>query len=151
PTDAEIQTYYNAHKAMFQTPEKRSVAVVLIDPAKVNASLPLPSDDQLRKEYNTGLDKFRTPERVQARHILIKADASNDAAAKAKAENILKQIQAGGDFAKLAKDNSEDPGSAAMGGELGFIVKGQTVPEFEKSAFSLQPGQTSGLVKTTYG
>jgi peptidyl-prolyl cis-trans isomerase D len=151
PTDAEIQTYYNAHKPMFQTPEKRSVAVVLIDPAKVNASLPLPSDDQLRKEYNAGLDKFRTPERVQARHILIKADASNDAAAKAKAENILKQIQAGGDFAKLAKDNSEDPGSAAMGGELGFIVKGQTVPEFEKSAFSLQPGQTSGLVKTTYG
>jgi peptidyl-prolyl cis-trans isomerase D len=151
PTDAEIQTYYNAHKPMFQTPEKRSVAVVLIDPAKVNAGLALPTDDQLRKEYNAGLDKFRTPERVQARHILIKADASNDAAAKAKAENILKQIQAGGDFAKLAKDNSEDPGSAAMGGELGFIVKGQTVPEFEKSAFSLQPGQTSGLVKTTYG
>ena len=88
---------------------------------------------------------------MQARHILIKSDASNDAAMKAKAEGILKQIQAGGDFAKLAKDNSQDPGSAAQGGELGWIVKGQTVPEFEKAAFSLQPGQTSGLVKTTYG
>ena len=151
PTDAELQTYYNGHKSSFQTPEKRSVAVVIIDPGKVNAGLPPVSDDVLRKEYTANLDKYKTPERVQARHILIKADASNDAASKAKAEGLLKQIQSGGDFAKLAKDNSQDTGSAAMGGELGFIVKGQTVPEFEKAAFTLQPGQTSGLVKTTYG
>ncbi len=63
----------------------------------------------------------------------------------------MKQIQSGGDFAKIAKDNSQDTTSAVNGGELGWIVKGQTVPEFEKAAFSLQPGQTSGLVKTTYG
>ena len=151
PTDAEIKAYYDAHKAMFQTPEKRSLAIILLDPAKVNASVPPPSDADLNKMYTAGMDKFRTPERVQVRHILIKSDATNDAAAKAKAEGLLKQIQTGGDFAKLAKDNSQDPGSAAMGGELGFIVKGQTVPEFEKAAFSLQPGQTSGLVKTTYG
>jgi peptidyl-prolyl cis-trans isomerase D len=151
PSDAEVKAWYDAHKPTFQTTEKRSLAIVLIDPAKVNASVPPPSDADLMKEYNAEQDKFKTPERVQARHILIKADASNDAASKAKAEGILKQIQVGGDFAKLAKDNSQDPGSAAMGGELGFIVKGQTVPEFEKSAFSLQPGQTSGLVKTTYG
>jgi peptidyl-prolyl cis-trans isomerase D len=115
----------------------------------------VPTDAELRKDYTSSLDKFRVPERVQVRHILIKADASNDAAMKAKAEGLLKQIQAGGDFAKLAKENSQDNaangGSAANGGELGFIVKGQTVPEFEKAAFSLQPGQTSGLVKTTYG
>ena len=151
PTDAEIKAYYDAHKALFQTPEKRSLAIILLDPAKVNASVPPPSDADLNKMYTAGMDKFRTPERVQVRHILIKSDATNDAAAKAKAEGLLKQIQTGGDFAKLAKDNSQDPGSAAMGGELGFIVKGQTVPEFEKAAFSLQPGQTSGLVKTTYG
>ena len=151
PTDAEIKAYYDAHKAMFQTPEKRSLAIILLDPAKVNAGVPPPSDADLNKMYTAGMDKFRTPERVQVRHILIKSDATNDAAAKAKAEGLLKQIQTGGDFAKLAKDNSQDPGSAAMGGELGFIVKGQTVPEFEKAAFSLQPGQTSGLVKTTYG
>ncbi len=151
PTDAEIKAYYDAHKAMFLTPERRSLAILLLDPAKVMATLPGVPDTDLRKLYNSTQDKFRTPERVQVRHILIKSDATNDAAAKTKAEGILKQIQAGGDFAKLAKDNSQDPGSAAMGGELGFIVKGQTVPEFEKSAFSLQPGQTSGLVKTTYG
>jgi len=131
--------------------EAGSLAIILLDPAKVNASVPPPSDADLNRMYTASQDKFRTPERAQVRHILIKSDATNDAAAKAKAEGLLKQIQAGGDFAKLAKDNSQDPGSAAMGGELGFIVKGQTVPEFEKAAFTLQPGQTSGLVKTTYG
>jgi peptidyl-prolyl cis-trans isomerase D len=109
------------------------------------------SDADLRKEYNSNQDKYRVPERVNVRHILIKSDASNDAAMKAKAENILKQIRNGGDFANLAKENSQDPGSAQKGGELGWIVKGQTVPEFEKAAFSLKPGETSGLIKTMYG
>jgi len=149
PTEAELHKYYDTHKASFQIPEKRSLAVIVLDPNKQGVALP--SDAELRKEYASKQDTFRTPERVQARHILIKSDASNDAAMKAKAEGILKQIQAGGDFAKLAEANSDDPGSAKQGGELGFIVRGQTVPEFEKAAFSLQPGQTSGLVKTTYG
>jgi peptidyl-prolyl cis-trans isomerase D len=151
PSEAEIQAYYNAHKASFQTTEKRSLAIIVLDPVKVKSGIALPNDTELKKVYNANLDKYRSQERVMARHILIKADTSNDAASKAKAESLLKQIQAGGDFARLAKDNSQDPGSAAMGGELGFIVKGQTVPEFEKAAFTLQPGQTSGLVKTTYG
>jgi peptidyl-prolyl cis-trans isomerase D len=149
PADAEIKAYYDAHKASFQTPEKRSLGIILLDPGKIPVTLP--TDAALRKDYAAKQDTFRTPERVQARHILIKSDASNDAAMKAKAEGILKQIQAGGDFAKLAMENSDDPGSKAQGGELGWIVKGQTVPEFEKAAFSLQPGQTSGLIKTTYG
>ncbi|HEX4276109.1 MAG TPA: peptidyl-prolyl cis-trans isomerase [Bryobacteraceae bacterium] len=149
PTEAEVKAYYDSHKASFQTPEKRSLAIILLDPAKIQ--VPPATDAMLQKDYAAAQDRFKTPERVQARHILIKSDATNDAAMKAKAEGILKKIQAGGDFAKLAKENSDDPGSAAMGGELGFIVKGQTVPEFEKAAFSLQPGQTSGLVKTTYG
>jgi peptidyl-prolyl cis-trans isomerase D len=151
PTDAEITAYYNAHKATFQTPERRSLGIILLEPAKVVASLKQPGEADLRKLYATNQESFRTPERVDARHILLKSDASNDAAMKTKAEGLLKQIQAGGDFAKLATDNSQDPGSAVKGGELGWIVKGQTVPEFEKAAFSLQPGQTSGLVKTTYG
>ncbi len=150
PTEAELQTYYNAHKAEFTIPEKRSFAMVILDPNKINAGA-LPTDAQLQADYTSRRNDFQVTERVKARHILVKSDASNDAQMKAKAEGILKQIQGGGDFAKLATDNSDDPGSKAQGGELGFIVKGQTVPEFEKSAFSLQPGQTSGLVKTTYG
>jgi peptidyl-prolyl cis-trans isomerase D len=100
------------------------------------------------------------PEEVKVRHILIKtptpgADGKVDQkavdAAKAKAEDILQKIKAGGNFADLAKKNSEDPGSAPAGGELGWIGRGRTVPEFEKTAFSLPVGQTSGLVQSSYG
>jgi peptidyl-prolyl cis-trans isomerase D len=164
PTDAEVKAYYDAHKSTFVTPDKHSLAIVLIDPAKVSASLN-PSDAELQKAYNANLDKYRTPERVKLRHILIKSDASNDAQMKAKADGLLKQLQAddlaarkannftklGDDFGKMAMDNSQDPGSAAMGGELGWIVKGQTVPEFEKAAFALQPGVLSNVIKTVYG
>jgi peptidyl-prolyl cis-trans isomerase D len=150
PTEAEVKAYYESHKASFQTMEKRSLGVILLDPAKLSSALP--TDAELQKEYNANLDKFRTPERVEVRHILIKSDATNDAAMKTKAEGILKQLKApGADFAKIAKENSQDPGSAEKGGELGWIVKGQTVPEFEKAAFSLPVGQMSDLVKTTYG
>jgi peptidyl-prolyl cis-trans isomerase D len=145
-----MKAYYDSHRAEFQIPEKRSIGVIVLDPDKVAAAVPV-TDAELQKEYNANLDKYRVAERVNVRHILIKSDPSNDAAAKAKAENILKQIQSGGDFAKLAKENSQDTGSAQNGGELGWIGKGQTVPEFEKAAFSLQPGQTSGLIKTMYG
>jgi peptidyl-prolyl cis-trans isomerase D len=150
PTDAELHAYYDSHKSDFRVPEKRSYAIIVLDPAAIGAKN-APTDAQLQSEYNNRRNEFQVPERVQARHILIKSDASNDAQMKAKAEGILKQIQGGGDFAAIAKANSQDPGSAAQGGELGWIVRGQTVPEFEKAAFSLQPGQTSGLVKTTYG
>jgi peptidyl-prolyl cis-trans isomerase D len=163
PSDAEIKAYYDAHKAAFTAPEKHSLAIVLIDPAKVTGLNP--SDAELQKAYNASIDKFRTPERVKLRHILIKSDASNDAQMKAKAEGLLKQLQAvdlaarnvndfvklGTEFGKIAMANSQDPGSAVNGGELGWIVKGQTVPEFEKAAFALQPGVLSGLIKTVYG
>lgn len=150
PTDAEIQSWYDGHKADFMVPDKRSLAVIVLDPAKIGAGIQV-TDAQLQKAYKDQQSEFQVPERVQARHILLKSDASNDAAVKAKAEDLLKQIKGGADFAKLAKEKSEDTGSAQNGGELGWIVRGQTVPEFEKAAFSLKPGETSGLVKTEYG
>jgi peptidyl-prolyl cis-trans isomerase D len=151
PTEAEMKAYYDDHKAEFRVPEKKSFGIVVLDPATIGAGIH-PTDAQMQADYNNRRADFQTPERVRARHILIKSDASNDAQMKAKAEGILKQIQAGGDFAKIAKDNSQDPGSAAQGGELpGWITKGQMVPEFEKATFSLPVGATSGLVKTTYG
>ncbi|MDE3196321.1 MAG: peptidyl-prolyl cis-trans isomerase, partial [Acidobacteriota bacterium] len=151
PTDAELKAYYDAHKSDFKVPEKRSYAILTLDPAAIGAQS-MPTDAQVQSLYNSRRNEFQIPERVKARHILLKTDGSaNDAQVKTKAEGLLKQIQGGADFAKLAKDNSQDPGSGAQGGELGWIVKGQTVPEFEKSAFSLGVGQTSGLVKTTYG
>jgi peptidyl-prolyl cis-trans isomerase D len=151
PTAAEMKAYYDGHKAEFRVPEKKSFGIIVLDPLAIGASVH-PTDAQLQADYNNRRNDFQTPERVRARHILLKADASNDAQVKPKAEALLKQIQGGADFAKLAKENSQDPGSAAQGGELpGWITKGQMVPEFEKATFTLPVGATSGLVKTTYG
>jgi peptidyl-prolyl cis-trans isomerase D len=150
PSEAEIRAYYDAHKADFKVPEKRSFAIIVLDPAKIAAGN-MPTDAQLQSEYSSRRNDFMSPERVKVRHILLKSDASNDAVIKAKAEGLLKQLKAGGDFAKLAKENSEDPGSKDQGGEVGWMVRGQMVPEFEKAGFSMKVGETSGLVKTTYG
>jgi parvulin-like peptidyl-prolyl isomerase len=93
-----------------------------------------------------------TEEEVHARHILIQVqNPSDDAQAKAKAQDVLKQLQGGADFATLAAKYSDDPGSKDKGGDLGWFGKGQMVPEFEQAAFSLQPRQISGLVKSQYG
>ncbi len=150
PTDAEIQSWYDNNKQTFQVPDKRGITIVALDPARAGAGIQVP-EARLRSEYNDRQADFQTPERVQARHILLKSDATNDAAVKAKAEALLKEIQGGADFAKLAKEKSDDTGSAANNGELGWLVKGQTVAEFEKAAFSLKVGETSGLIKTQYG
>ena len=98
-----------------------------------------------------------TPAQVRASHILIKPDPSivdvNEAKAKAKAkaEKLLKQVKAGGDFAALAKENSDDPGSKAMGGDLGFFEKGTMVKEFGDAAFAMKVGQISNVVETQFG
>ena len=98
PTEAEIQSAYDANKQSFQVPDKRSLAIIALDPAKVGAGIQV-TDAALHSEYNNRQAEFQTPERVQARHILLKSDASNDATVKAKAEALLKQIQGGADFA----------------------------------------------------
>src|SRR5205807_58433 len=120
-----------ANGARYMAPEKKNLTVLIADQAKLEASVTV-SDADLQRMYSQNQEAFRTPERVKARHILIKTQgkpASEEAAAKAKAEGILKQIKAGGDFAKLAKENSEDTGSGANGGDLGdWITHGQMVP-----------------------
>src|ERR1035437_7566723 len=154
PTIQEMQNFFKANTARYHTPETKNLAILIADPAKLEQAV-TPTDADLRRMYTQNLDSFRTPERVKVRHILLKTDgkpASEEPKIKAKAEDLLKQIRGGADFAALAKKNSEDTGSAASGGEYpGFVTRGQTVPEFEKAAFSLKPGQTSDLVKTQYG
>jgi peptidyl-prolyl cis-trans isomerase D len=154
PSAEEVQNFYKANTLRYQTPETKNLAILIADPAKMEQTA-TPADADLRRLYNQNQESFRTPERVKVRHILLKTDgkpASEDPKIKAKAEDLLKQIRGGADFAALAKKNSEDTGSAANGGEYpGWVTRGQTVPEFEKAAFSLKPGQTSDLVKTQYG
>jgi peptidyl-prolyl cis-trans isomerase C len=105
--------------------------------------------------YQQNPDKFQQGERVRASHILVRvpenADEKAKQTARAKADDLLKQVKAGGDFAALAKQHSEDPGSGANGGDLGYFTQGQMVGAFERAAFALKPGEVSDLVETPFG
>jgi len=113
------------------------------------------SDDELKSYYESHKDEFKTQDMVKARHILVRVDnsASGDEKKKAKekTELYLKKIKDGEDFAKLASDFSDDPGSKAKGGDLGFFPRGRMVKPFDDAAFSLKPGETSGIVETQFG
>ena len=149
----EMQEYFNRSRANYKIPEKRSLLLLVLDPAKLEQTVTV-TDEQLRRAYEQNKDRFRTPERVKARHILFSTvDKKPEEVTKiqAKAEDLLKQIKAGGDFAELAKKNSEDPTSAPKGGDLDWVERGRTVPEFETAAFALKAGETSGIIKTQYG
>ena len=105
--------------------------------------------------YQKNQDKFQQGPRVRASHILIgipqNADAATKQGAKAKADALLKDLKAGKDFAATAKANSQDPGSAPNGGDLGYFEQGQMVPPFEQAAFALKPGEMSEVVETQFG
>ncbi len=153
PTPAELQAYYEGKKTGFVVPESRNIQVILIDQDKIAANIQTP-EAQLRAYYDAHKDQFRTPDRVRVRHILLQTVGKSDAEKKkikAQAEDLLKQIKAGANFAELAKKYSEDPGTKDKGGEYGWMARGQTVKNFETAAFSMQPGQTSDIVTTEYG
>jgi peptidyl-prolyl cis-trans isomerase D len=161
PTDEELKAFYERNKATYNNsiPEKRQIKYVVVDSAKIATATNV-TDQDLQAYYDQHRDEYRVPEQVKVSHILIKTplpapgakeDEKAIADARAKAEGVLKELKAGGDFAKLAEKYSDDPGSAKSGGDLGWIGRGRTVPEFEKAAFSLGKGQTSDLVKSSYG
>jgi len=162
-TEAEVKNYFETHKNVYQAgnSEKRKITYAVLPAAKIEGAQITDADVQ---NYYTGHhDEFAVPEQVKVSHILIKTigpdnqpDPKLDAPAKAKAEGILKQLKVGADFSDLAKKNSEDNaggtgGSAAKGGSLGWVQRGQMVSEFEKASFELPKGQTSDLVKTQFG
>jgi peptidyl-prolyl cis-trans isomerase C len=105
--------------------------------------------------YKQNLERFKEGESVHASHILIAVQPGADATAKQQgrimAEALLKQIRGGADFAKLATEQSQDPGSAPKGGDLGFFPKGQMDPKFEAAAFALKPGSVSDVVESSFG
>jgi peptidyl-prolyl cis-trans isomerase D len=161
PTDEELKAFYERNKATYNNsiPEKRQIKYVVVDSAKIATATNV-TDQDLQAYYDQHRDEYRVPEQVKVSHILIKTplpapgakeDEKAIADARAKAEGVLKELKAEGDFAKLAEKYSDDPGSAKSGGDLGWIGRGRTVPEFEKAAFSLGKGQTSDLVKSSYG
>ncbi|HUA14895.1 MAG TPA: peptidyl-prolyl cis-trans isomerase [Verrucomicrobiae bacterium] len=161
PTDTELKAYYDSHKASYANsiPEKRKIKYAVIDTSKVDAQVHV-TPDQIRDYYDRHREQYRVPEQVKVSHILIKTplpgpdgkvDEKGVAEAQQRAEDLLKQLKSGANFEDLARKYSEDPGSAKQGGSLGWIGRGQTVPEFEKVAFSLPKGQMSGIVRSSYG
>ncbi len=161
PTTEELKAYYDHNKATYNNsiPEKRQIKYAVVDVSKLGAATAV-TDQELQAYYDQHRNEYQVPDQVKVRHILIKTplpapgakeDEKAIADARAKAEDVLKQLKAGGDFAKLAEKYSDDPGSAKSGGEIGWIGRGRTVPEFEKAAFSLGKGQTSDLIKSSYG
>jgi peptidyl-prolyl cis-trans isomerase D len=150
---ADLHAFFEGHHAEYFTPEKRSFQVLIVDQAKMEQSMVIP-DAELRAVYAGSMDNFRMPERVKARHILIKTQGKSDAEKKqalAKAQDLLKQLKAGADFTQLAQKNSEDSSNAPKGGDLGWFVRGQMVPEFDKAAFALKSGDMSDIVNTEFG
>ena len=116
---------------------------------KVNEPEPEAAEAMARAAYKAKPERFKSEEQVRARHILV---AGTDAESKAKAEKILADIKAGGDFASLAKEHSADKSNADKGGDLGFFTRGKMVPEFETAVFTLaKAGDLSGVVETKFG
>jgi peptidyl-prolyl cis-trans isomerase D len=149
--DADVASYYDAHKTEYRKGEQRKIRYLLVDRDQLRAKVTV-TPQEIESYYNANVQQFQTPEQVRASHILLKTEGKDEAAVKKQAEDILKQAKAAGaDFAALAKKYSEDDGSKANGGDLDYFPKGRMVPEFEQAAFSMQPGQISDLVKSQFG
>jgi peptidyl-prolyl cis-trans isomerase D len=149
-TDAEIAAAFSADKEKYRVGEKRKVRFLLIDTQALRARI-TPAPGEIEQYYKTNLEQFSTPEQVRASHILFKTEGKDDATVKKQAEDVLKQVKAGGDFAALATKYSEDEGSKTKGGDLDFFGRGRMVPEFETFAFDNAPGTVSDLVKSQFG
>lgn len=161
PTESELRAYFESHKGRYANAvsEKRKARYALISVAALQGQVAVTRDD-LQLYYNEHQDQFRMPEQVNVRHILIKTpspgaggkvDPKGVEAARARAQDLLKQLKAGAKFEDLAKKYSEDLGSASKGGLYEGVERGRMVPEFDKAAFSLPKGQISDLVQTSYG
>jgi peptidyl-prolyl cis-trans isomerase D len=156
PSDSDLEAFFKQNGRRYATavPEERKITYFAFTPNDLPGGEPKPSQQEIQQYYKAHQSEYQVPDQAKSRHILIKvdagADAKTDAAAKAKAQGLLKQIQGGANFADLAKKNSDDPGSKDSGGELGPSQKGRMVPEFDKAIFSQKIGDTA-IVKTQFG
>jgi peptidyl-prolyl cis-trans isomerase C len=133
---------------------RMSLQIQKVIESQINSKVSI-ADSEVDAFYKQNLDRFKEGESVHASHILIGvqpgSSAADKQAAKAKAQQILKQVRGGGDFGALARETSQDPGSAPNGGDLGFFQKGQMTPAFEKAAFELKPGAISNVIESPFG
>src|SRR5262245_54123968 len=149
-SDADVASYFDGHQTDFRIPERRKVKYLLIDVDVLRTKITVPPAD-IERYYNDNIEQYTTPEQVRASHVLFRTEGKDDAAIKAKAEEVLKQARSGADFAALAKQYSDDEANAKNGGDLDYFGRGRMVPQFDQVAFAMEPGQISDLVKTEYG
>ena len=156
PTDTELEAFFKNNSARYAkaAPEQRAITYFAFTPDQLPGGVPQPSQQEIQAYFSAHQSEYQVPEQARSRHILISvaagADAKTDAAAKAKAEGLLKQLQGGADFAQLAAKNSDDPGSKDKGGELGFAKHGTMVPEFDTAIFTQKIGDIK-IVKSQFG
>lgn len=155
PTSEDLTAYYQANADKFQSLERADVEYVVLDLASVQKTVSV-SEEELKNYYDQNMARLSNLEERRVSHILITADAAAPAAerdkARAKAEKLLAEIKQSPDkFADLARKNSQDPGSAAKGGDLDFFARGAMVKPFEEAAFALKKGDTSNVVETEFG
>jgi peptidyl-prolyl cis-trans isomerase D len=150
--DADLEPYVKAHQAQFSQPERRRLQYVMVPAGKAVTAV---SDAEVEAYYREHGNEFEEPRRLRIAHVLVRvppvggSEAEN--AAKAKVEDVIRRARAGEDFAKLAREISEDKASAAQGGDLGFVGPGELVAPFEQAAFALKKGEISGPVRTPFG
>jgi peptidyl-prolyl cis-trans isomerase D len=152
---SEAQAYYDQHKAQFRIPEKVKVEYTMLSLDRVQQQVQI-TPEQIKQYYEERRAQFETPEERRARHILISAPSSGTPEAKAKAKERAEALaeearKAPKAFAELARKNSEDPGSAAEGGDLGFFPRGRMVKPFDDALFAATPGEIVGPVETQFG
>jgi peptidyl-prolyl cis-trans isomerase D len=155
PTDDQLDQFYKANPQLFQAPESASIEYLLLDLEAAKKGIVLKAED-VKAYYDQNAARLSGQEERRASHILItapkNAPAAERSAAKAKAESLLAEVKAApASFADVAKKNSQDPGSAANGGDLDFFARGAMVKPFEDAAFSMQKGDTSAVVESDFG
>ena len=153
PTDDELAKYREEHAAEFRLPERRRVQYVAFNPKDFT---PTVTAAEVDKYYEEHAKEFDVPHQARASHILIRVPETGgseaEGKAKAAAADALRRARAGEDFAKLARELSQDPASAGNGGDLGYVSKGEMVPQFEDAVFKLKKGELSAEpVRTPYG
>jgi peptidyl-prolyl cis-trans isomerase D len=155
PSDADIEAYYKANEAQFRAPEQASIEYVVLNLDALTHGVAVPEED-LRKYYAENASRYTVAEERRASHILVKVDADGPAAekkaARARAEELLAQVRKNpASFAEVARKNSQDPGSAAQGGDLDFFGRGMMTKPFEDAVFAMKPGEISNVVETDFG
>ncbi len=155
PDDAALQAYYKKNEAKFQAPEQADIEYVVLDPESIKASITL-GEQEIKAYYEQNASRFSSPEERRASHILISvpktANAGERQKARARIDTLLAEIRkTPGSFPELARKSSQDTGSAAAGGDLGFFGRGAMVKPFEDAAFALKKGESSDVVESEFG